>query len=172
MDVQTLRLWEQELVATQQRADRQLAHVRALLADCTGDPTPTPTPTPSSRRSKTQNEVAADATYGELKDLGAPIDRKNLYDHLLAQGFAFAGRNPINAFGAILSRDSRFETTGVRGSWGLSEWTQREAALVEESRPSLLNDAAVPEPVDGPALDAGGLPSPSGFETPLRHQQG
>ena len=166
--MQTLRRWEQELVTTQQRADRQLAHVRALLADWPGDPTPTP----SSRRSKTQNDVAADVTYGVLKDLGAPTDRKNLYTHLLAQGFVFTGKSPINTFGAILSRDSRFETTGVRGSWGLSEWAQREAAPVEESRPSLLNDAAVPEPVDGPALDAGGLPSPSGFESPLRHQNG
>ena len=164
-----MRIWEQELVTAQQRTDRQLAHVRALLADCLGDPTPTPMP--SSRHSKTQNDDAADVTYGVLKDSGAPLDRKNLYHHLLAQGFVFAGKTPINTFGAILSRDSRFETTGVRGSWGLSEWAQREAAPVEESRPSLLNDAAVPEPVDGPALDAGGLPSPSGFETPLRYQQ-
>lgn len=170
MDLATLTRWERELLEIQARVERQLVHVRALLADLSVE---SPPASPADRtRSSTINDRAADATYILLAELGTPTNRQYLYERIVAQGFEFGGKNPINTYGAILSRDERFTPIGARGSWGLSEWEQRGTAPIEESRPSLSSDAAVPESVDGPALDAGGLPSPSGFDPPLRYQEG
>lgn len=178
MDKETLIQWERELQAEHQRTERQLTHVRALLADLIGAMAKRPITTNlnrvvgARRRHPTQNDVAADTTVSILRQLGEPVNRQILFDLVVGQGLKFGGQNPINTYGAILSRDARFVRTGMRGVWGLKEWVQRETAPVEESRPSLSSDAAVPEPVDGPALDAGGPPGSSGFDSQLRHQEG
>lgn len=177
MDKETLTQWVRELQSTQERTERQLAHVRALLDDLSDDgPRLTVMGGPTitiRRRSPTQNDVAADTTNSILKRLGKPTSRQVLYDMVVAQGLTFGGQNPINTYGAILSRDNRFESIpGMRGMWGLSEWAQKGTAPVEESRPSLSSDGAVPESVDGATLEVVEPPGPSGFEPPLRHPEG
>ena len=180
MDKETLSLWESELLATQERTERQLDHVRALLAEFVGAAVGVvvgaaiinPQALTRRRRSPTQNDVAADTTVFILKKSMRPMNRTELFDMVVAEGLTFGGKTPVNTYGAILSRDDRFIKTGARGVWGLSEWVQRETAPVEESRPSLSSDVAVPESVDGATLEVVRPPGPSGFNSPLRHQEG
>ena len=143
MDREILLKWEQQLLEKQQHTEHLLKHVRALLEEIPTEDGQLSAP--RTRRSNARNQAAADATYKELTERGEPTERGVLFDVLVEQGFRFGGQTPINTYGAILSRDARFQPAGRRGFWELVEWEQERTTSVEASRPFLLNNAAVTE---------------------------
>ena len=62
--------------------------------------------------------------YEILTDEG-PLHRTEIYERLAARGISVHGRDPVNAVGAHLSADPRFENVG-RGEWDLSDLPNNE----------------------------------------------
>ena len=75
----------------------------------------------SIQRSSNGRELR-DALYRHLIEVGRPMNRRELLDHMTRLGVPVGGDVPLNNIGAHMSNDARFKSLG-EGMWGLREWS-------------------------------------------------
>ena len=117
MDRGLLLRWKIELVEELGRLDRELAHVRALIAELGEDG-----PVGVRKYRKSKYFEASKAAYETLCQRGKSMHRDELFGLVCGLGFSFNGRNPLNTFSSVMSYDGRFRRGSSRGLWELVEW--------------------------------------------------
>ena len=119
MDRELLLRWKVELTGDLERIDRQLTHIRALIAEVGGDEEG---PAGARKYRNSKHFEASNAAYEVLCQRGRSMHRDELFGVVCGLGFSFYGRNPLNIFSSILSYDGRLRRGSPRGVWGLLEW--------------------------------------------------